>query len=66
MSAHICEEGKGCVCSLQALEPDEDCPVHGPGPWPPRCASCGKFMPWACRDYLTVVEAAANERSPIK
>ena len=24
----------------------EDCPVHGHGPWPPRCEECGRFLPW--------------------
>lgn len=35
-----------CCCSMQALEPDEDCPKHGcPYPPPkPRCP-CGKFVP---------------------
>lgn len=42
--AHVCREAKDCCCSLQALEPDEDCPVHAQGPWPPRCEVCGRFM----------------------
>jgi hypothetical protein len=32
-----------------ALEPDERCPVHGPGEFPPRCAECGRFLPWSQR-----------------
>jgi len=35
-----------CTCDLSALEPDEDCPQHGHGEWPPRCAYCGRFIPW--------------------
>lgn len=46
---HICQESKSCCCSLQALEPDEDCPVHSAGPWPPRCGQCGKFIKWPNR-----------------
>jgi hypothetical protein len=38
--------GRTCVCSVQALEPDESCPIHGAGEWPPRCEECGCFMPW--------------------
>lgn len=41
---HEHREPRSCCCSIQALEPHEDCPVHG-HPWPPRCV-CGKFMPW--------------------
>lgn len=42
---HICRESNVCVCSISALEPDEQCPVHG-APWPPRCCVCGKWMKW--------------------
>lgn len=42
--AHECKEDKTCSCSLQALEPDEECPAHGAGPWPPRCGVCGGFV----------------------
>ena len=41
---HVCVEDKTCTCSSQALEPDEACPVHGLGPYPPRCGKCGKFI----------------------
>ena len=41
---HVCAEGKTCTCSMLALEPDEDCPVHGAGPYPPRCGKCGRFI----------------------
>lgn len=40
---HKCKELKYCICSSTALEPDEDCPIHGFGPGIPRC-SCGKFV----------------------
>ena len=33
-----------CVCSVTADEPDDQCPVHGLGEYPPRCATCGRFM----------------------
>jgi hypothetical protein len=41
---HVCSEDKTCTCSIQALEPDEECPVHGAGPYPPRCGKCGRFI----------------------
>jgi hypothetical protein len=41
---HVCREGATCTCNTQALEPDENCPVHGFGPYPPRCVECGRFM----------------------
>lgn len=41
---HMCHEAKSCCCSITALEPDEDCPVHAQGPWPPRCEVCGRFI----------------------
>lgn len=43
---HVCKEDKTCMCSILALEPDEDCPVHAQGPWPPRCGQCGRFLSW--------------------
>jgi hypothetical protein len=42
--AHSCKESNTCECYLLADEPAENCPVHGYGNWPPRCAECGKFM----------------------
>jgi hypothetical protein len=42
---HDCAEGTGCICSTSALEPEQDCPVHG-YPFPPRCHICGRFMKW--------------------
>jgi hypothetical protein len=44
VKTHICIENKYCICSVQAIEPDENCPIHSAGEWPPRCAECGKFM----------------------
>lgn len=26
------------------MEPDEECPIHGAGEWPPRCCICGRFL----------------------
>jgi hypothetical protein len=43
---HICQRPKTCRCSVTALEPNEDCPIHGHGEWPLRCEVCGKFMTW--------------------
>ena len=44
-AAHECKPPRTCVCYALALEPSEDCPVHG-YPWPPRCGDCGRFMLW--------------------
>lgn len=44
--SHVCRESKTCTCSLLALEPEESCPQHGVGEWPPRCVVCGRFMKW--------------------
>ncbi len=40
---HNCEESKHCICYQLALEPNDNCPVHGT-PWPVRCYICGRFM----------------------
>ncbi|KKK40610.1 hypothetical protein LCGC14_3040460, partial [marine sediment metagenome] len=41
---HECVESKTCTCYSLALEPNESCPVHGSGTWPPRCGYCGRFI----------------------
>ena len=41
---HICKENYTCCCSTTALEPNEDCFIHGFGPWPPKCKKCGRFL----------------------
>jgi hypothetical protein len=40
-----CPEGytPGCSCSIQGLEPNEDCHIHG-WPDPRRCAYCDAFV----------------------
>lgn len=43
---HKCQEQNWCSCSSTALEPDDNCPLHG-YPWPPRCEICGQFMKWS-------------------
>jgi hypothetical protein len=43
---HVCTRNVGCLCSISALEPNDDCPVHSGGEWPPRCQDCGRFMRW--------------------
>lgn len=57
MSEHQCRESKTCCCSLTALEPSDDCPQHGAGPWPPRCAICGRFLPRSVRELAFNDEA---------
>lgn len=41
---HVCHESRTCTCSIIADEPDESCPVHGAGEYPPRCCVCGCFV----------------------
>jgi len=41
---HECRESQTCTCYQLALEPDESCPQHGAGEWPPRCEVCGRFI----------------------
>lgn len=41
---HAHQESRTCTCWPLALEPDEKCPRHGAGEWPPRCEMCGRFM----------------------
>jgi len=43
---HVCAPSRTCCCYQLALEPHENCPIHGGGEWPPRCAECGKFLKW--------------------
>jgi len=35
-SSHRCREARTCCCYQLADEPNERCPVHGFGEWPPR------------------------------
>jgi hypothetical protein len=53
MKDHICRESKVCTCYVLALEPNEACPQHGGGIWPPRCMECGRFLPL---DWRTKVD----------
>lgn len=49
---HKCQESRSCCCSMTALEPDDDCPIHG-YPFPPRCEICGCYMRWPKEDICT-------------
>lgn len=45
MPKHKCtNKGGSCLCSMQATEPNEKCPIHG-YPDPRRCVLCGKWIP---------------------
>jgi hypothetical protein len=58
MTTHTHRRPSTCICYQLADEPDEKCPKHGIGDFPPRCADCGRFMP-----YLEM-EAAKGEDYP--
>jgi hypothetical protein len=45
---HTCKRVEYCLCSSIADEPNEECPFHGWGEWPPRCMRCGRFMKSGC------------------
>jgi hypothetical protein len=66
MKPHICVESKTCVCGITADEPDEKCPVHGAGEWPPRCCICERFMKRDEGDYMTFLEGTTmRDPSPL-
>lgn len=44
MKPHECKESTTCTCYILADEPNEECPQHGGGEWPPRCGECGRFL----------------------
>lgn len=46
MKDHVCKEIDYCICSPSADEPNEYCPIHGHGIFPPRCEICGRFVKW--------------------
>ncbi len=46
MTKHVCQRSDTCSCSITDMEPNEECPVHAAGEWPPRCEKCGRFMKW--------------------
>ncbi len=56
-AAHVCQRPRTCSCSSQGLEPNEDCPIHGAGDWPPRCERCGRLMPWPASENTNEEEA---------
>lgn len=41
---HEHREARTCRCSMQALEPADDCPVHGWERYPKQCEVCGQFF----------------------
>ncbi len=44
MKKHKHKESQECNCWILSDTPDEDCPQHGIGEWPPRCQYCGRFI----------------------
>lgn len=43
MKEHICREIKYCSCYSLAIDPSEDCIIHGIYKQP-RCSYCGRFL----------------------
>ena len=56
MKNHTCVESDTCTCSIVALEPNDNCPIHGCGEWPPRCKICGKFLRHDVRNAVTIAQ----------
>jgi len=59
---HKCQQSRVCNCSQMALEPNENCPMHG-HPWPPRCWICGRFMKWSVKEFNFL--DSTTPRSPL-
>lgn len=60
---HVCAESRTCQCYLAADAPNEDCPVHGFGVWPPKCVTCGRFLRWPVLEVRrTAPEAGTGEQ----
>lgn len=69
MKDHTCKRAHTCSCDIQGLEPDESCPVHGGGEWPPRCEICGRLMKWpkfpdTTMELLITMRRLANNYAP--
>lgn len=43
MPNHECSPVRYCMCSMDALEPNEQCPVHS-GAVSNRCGICGRYI----------------------
>lgn len=66
MKKHICIERYWCSCSVMALEPDDDCPIHAGGGIP-RCCYCGKFLKRnTTRSTVHIISENENENSSNK
>ena len=44
MKEHICRQIRYCSCMSNAVDPDEDCLIHGFLRQQPRCSYCGRFL----------------------
>ncbi len=53
MKDHKCKPATTCTCNRSALTPDESCPVHGSGEFPPRCAECGKYLSYKIEEKMS-------------
>jgi CO dehydrogenase/acetyl-CoA synthase beta subunit len=62
---HDCHEDYSCSCSAQGVEPNEDCCMHGSGPWPPRCCLCGRFLPHDIREQRRKENQPWNDVSEV-
>ncbi len=66
MKPHICQESDTCSCSITGYEPNEQCPIHGAGEWPPRCHRCGRFIQRHEPDYVGLLEVTTmRDPSPL-
>jgi hypothetical protein len=59
---HTCRQSRTCICSATALEPDEQCPIHGVD-HPPRCETCGRYVKAKSRIITAYINPPIPERS---
>jgi hypothetical protein len=59
--AHVCTPHGPCTCDTYALEPSEQCTVHGSLSSPPRCYDCGRFLKYDRFPQHAPTRAATSE-----
>lgn len=57
------QQNRNCICSISALEPHDNCPIHG-YPWPPRCCLCNQFLSWKTMKEEHIKSSNAGQTTP--
>jgi hypothetical protein len=58
---HVCRYTPTCQCYMLALEPADECPIHGSGPAREACDVCGRFMKSRRRAEAEAIAAEVEE-----